>query len=289
MFKSFHPKARGFRARWAALIVTAGLASSAFAQPMGAAGPLATANAGAGRAPAMAGSGPDVSAGEGAPAKRAIETWLDNKARVDEVRRTPVPGLFEVRVGTEFVYVDGTGQYALIEGDLVDMRARRNLTRERSDEVLSINFEDLPLNLALKQVHGNGSRVIAVFEDPNCGYCRTLRSDLNKLDNATIYTFAIPILAADSEIKARKALCAPDKVKAWNDLMLTGKAPDNPGTCSTKQMEQLVSLGQKLGVSVTPTLFFPNGRRVRGYVPAPELERMLGAFAKTASATPSAR
>ena len=269
-----------------AVTLAAGLAVAAVpaaAQPMGAPGPLATANAGGGAAKGPGGVGPDISADEGAPAKRAIETWLDNKARVDEVRRTPVPGLLEVRVGTEFVYVDSSGQYALIEGDLIDMRGRRNLTRERSDEVMSINFDELPLNLALKQVHGNGSRVVAVFEDPNCGYCRNLRTDLNKLENATIYTFAIPILAADSESKARKALCAPDKIKAWNDLMLSGKTPDNPGNCSGAQMDKLISLGQKLGVSVTPTMFFPNGRRVRGYVPPAELDRMLAAYAKTAA------
>ncbi len=210
-----------------------------------------------------------------ATVRTAIESWLDNKTRVDEVRATPVPGLYEVRVGLEFVYVDATGQYALIEGDLVDIKGKRNLTRERTDDLLTIDFnKDLPFDLAIKQVSGNGKRVIAVFEDPNCGYCRNLRADLNRLKDATIYTFAIPILAADSELKARKALCAPDKAAAWNELMLSGKVPNNPGTCNAP-MDKLIALGNKLNVTVTPTVFFPNGRRIRGYVPPRDFEKLL--------------
>ncbi|MFT3802161.1 MAG: DsbC family protein [Burkholderiaceae bacterium] len=232
-------------------------------------------------APAKPGAAASGSAGAGAadPAiatvRAAVEAWLDNKTRVDEVRATPVPGLYEVRVGLEFVYVDATGQYALIEGDLVDIKGKRNLTRERTDDLLAIDFnKDLPFDLAIKQVSGNGKRVIAVFEDPNCGYCRNLRGDLNRLKDATIYTFAIPILAADSELKARKALCAPDKAAAWNELMLSGKVPDNPGTCNAP-MDKLIALGNKLNVTVTPTVFFPNGRRIRGYVPPREFEKLL--------------
>ncbi len=141
--------------------------------------------------------------------------------------------MWEVRIGNDLIYVDEKGQYAFVEGSLVDLRSNRNLTRERVDELLTIDFKDLPLNLAIKQVIGNGKRVVAVFEDPNCGYCKKMRMDLVALKDVTIYTFPIPILAADSEVKSRKALCADDKVRAWNDMMISGKVPSNPGTCDT--------------------------------------------------------
>jgi thiol:disulfide interchange protein DsbC len=224
--------------------------------------------------PAAASNG--GSADPGAQIKQTVEAWLKNRYKVDEVRKTPLPGIFEVRIGTELIYVDEKGQYAFIEGSLVDIRSERNLTRERIDELLTINFKDLPLNMALKQVTGNGKRVVAVFEDPNCGYCRTMRRDLLKMDNLTVYTFVLPILAADSDLKSRKALCAPDKVKAWNDLMLTGRVPDNPGTCDTP-LGRIKDLSAKLGITATPTVFFTNGKRLRGYVPLPELEKMLAA------------
>lgn len=211
--------------------------------------------------------------------KTAVETWLDGRYKVEEVRKTPMAGIYEVRIGTDFIYVDEKAQYGFVEGNLIDLKSNRNITRERTDEVLTINFKDLPLNLAMKSVTGNGKRVVAVFEDPNCGYCKTMRRDLLKLENATVYTFVLPILAADSEIKSKKALCAPDKLKAWNDLMLTGKVPENAGTCDTP-LARTKELSQRLGISATPTVFFSNGRRLRGYAPPPEFEKMLEAAAK---------
>jgi thiol:disulfide interchange protein DsbC len=208
--------------------------------------------------------------------RSSVETWLEGRYKIDEIRKTPIPGMWEVRVGTDLIYVDEKAQYAFIEGSLIDIKAGRNLTHERVDELLAINWKDLPLNWAIKQVNGNGKRVLAVFEDPNCGYCRNMRRDLSKLADATIYTFTLPILAADSEIKARKAYCAPDKVKAWNDMMLTGKVPDNPGTCDNP-VAKVRELGNKLNITATPTVFFPTGKRLRGYMPPAEFEKMLEA------------
>ena len=212
--------------------------------------------------------------------RTTVEAWLSGRYKVEDIRKTPLSGMYEVRIGTDFIYVDEQAHYAFVEGNLVDLKANRNLTRERTDEVLTISFKELPLNLAIKQVTGNGKRVMAVFEDPNCGYCKNMRRDLVKLDNATIYTFVLPILAADSDIKARKALCAPDKSKAWNDLMLSGKIPENAGSCDTP-VAKVLDLGRKLGISATPTLFFANGKRLRGYAPPAEFERMLDENSKS--------
>ena len=206
--------------------------------------------------------------------RTAIEGWLKGRYKVDDVRRTPMPGVWEVRLGTDLIYVDEKGQYGFVDGAMIELKTGRNLTRERTDELLSINFKDLPLNLALKQVIGTGKRVVAVFEDANCGYCRTMRKDLLALKDVTIYTFPVAILAPDSEVKARKALCAADKVAAWNDLMVGGKVPGNGGTCETV-LAKIKELSQKLTVSATPTVFFANGKRLQGYVPAERFEKML--------------
>ena len=139
---------------------------------------------------------------------------------------------------------------------------------------MSINFKDLPLNIAIKQVHGNGKQVFAIFEDANCGYCKKMRRDLANLKDVTIYTFVVAFLSPDSETKGKKALCADDKSMAWNDMMLSGKVPDNPGTCDNP-LSKLRELAQKLGVNATPTVFFSNGRRLQGYVPAEQFQKML--------------
>lgn len=249
-------------------IVTRALLSGLWALSLG----LALAIAG----PAAAQQAADPAA----TVRAAVDGWLKGRYKVDEVRKTPIAGIWEVRIGNDLLYVDEKGQHAFIEGNLVDLRSNRNLTRERTDELLTIDFKELPLNLALKQVNGNGKRVFAVFEDANCGYCKRMRQDLATLKDVTIYTFVVAFLSPDSETKAKKALCAEDKARAWNDLLLTGKVPGNAGTCETP-LAKVRDLAQKLGVSATPTTFFSNGRRLQGYVPAAQFEKMLAENSKS--------
>ena len=206
--------------------------------------------------------------------KAAVETWLAGKYKVEEIRRSPMPSIMEVRIGTDMIYVDEKGQFAFVEGNMIDMKTGRNLTKERQDELLAIKWSDLQLGLAIKQVNGNGSRKVAVFEDPNCGYCKQMRRDLIKLDNATIYTYVYPVLSADSDGKSKKVMCASDKLAAWNDLMLSNKVPANNGSCDSV-LGKIKEMGGKMGVTVTPTLFFANGKRLQGYVPPAQFEKML--------------
>jgi len=214
-------------------------------------------------------------AGDPTPAIRAaVETWLQGRYKVDGVRRTPVAGLWEVQIGTDLIYVDDKAQHALVEGQLVELRTNRNLTQERIEALSAVDFKDLPLNIAIRQVIGKGTRKVAVFEDANCGHCRNLRRELLNLTDVTIYTYTVPILASDSEVKARQAWCASDKVKAWNELMLNGKVPDNKGTCDNP-VAKVSELARKLRVTATPTMIFANGKRQTGGVPAPRLKQLI--------------
>ena len=206
-----------------------------------------------------------------ASVKKAVEGKLGGA--VTSVTKTPYLGLYEVFVDGQIVYTDEKVS-ALLLGALIDGKTMKNVTDGRMQKLTAIKFADLPLALAVKQVRGDGKRVLATFEDPNCGYCKKMRMDLVAMKDITIYTFPIPILAADSEVKSRKALCADDKVKAWNDMMISGKVPSNPGTCDNA-LGKLRELAQKLGVSATPTAFFQNGKRLQGYVPGPQFDKML--------------
>ncbi|MEZ5651492.1 MAG: DsbC family protein [Burkholderiaceae bacterium] len=198
--------------------------------------------------------------------KDRIRAWTGGRFLAESVNATPMSNLLEIRIRNDLYYVDREGRYILIDGELVDMNTNRNFTRERMEEVLAIDFSVLPIDKAIKMVNGAGERTVALFEDPNCTYCKRLRADLMRIDNLTVYTFAYPILAADSDVKSRKVLCADDPSTAWNDLMLTGVAPSNDGSCKTP-IAEIKALGEGLGVSATPTLFFPSGKRLQGYVP----------------------
>jgi len=203
--------------------------------------------------------------------KKLIAPKLGDKAKVESVTKTPYAGLFEVRTGSDIIYTDENAKYLFV-GNVLYATTYQNFTKERVDEINKIKFSDLPLDSAVKSVKGNGKRVIAVFEDPNCGYCKRFRQNLQELDNITIYTFMYNILSEDSTVKSRNIWCSANRAKAWDDWMLSGKVPAAaPEKCTTPN-EKVLALGQKLKISGTPTIFFVDGSRIPGAVDAKSLE-----------------
>ncbi|CAM5782038.1 DsbC family protein [Castellaniella caeni] len=190
--------------------------------------------------------------------------------RVDAVRVTPMGGLYEVQVGMDLLYTDAKVDYVL-QGSLIDAKARRDLTAEHLEVLQRVAFDSLPLDQAIRQVKGTGARKVAVFEDPNCGYCKQLHKTLEGIDNTTVYTFLFPILAADSSTKARDIWCAANPAQAWKDWMLKGELPPK-AECATP-LEKNLELGRKLNVQGTPALFFADGSRVSGALPLDALKK----------------
>lgn len=201
-----------------------------------------------------------------------LEQLFGPGAKAESVRKAGVLNLYEVQIGGELLYTDEKVNY-LLTGNIIDVKARRDLTEERKTRLAQIKFSDLPLDLAVKQVKGNGKRVLATFEDPNCSYCRKLAKELQGVNDVTIYTFLYPILSPDSTEKAKNLWCAPDRAKAWNELMIEGKAPAS-ASCD-HPTEKVVALGRKFSIRGTPTLFFADGTRTPGYMPVAMLEKAL--------------
>ncbi len=199
---------------------------------------------------------------------------LPQLQRVDEISKTPVPGLYEIRVnGTDIFYTDAEANY-LIQGNLIDLRQRRNLTEERVDKLTAVSFDSLPLKDAFTVVRGNGKRKVAVFADPNCGYCKRFERDLEKVSNITVYTFLYPILSADSAEKSKNIWCAKDKGKAWQDWMYRDQPP-TAASCDASALTRNLELGRKHRITGTPTLIFADGSRVPGAINAQQIEKHL--------------
>ena len=194
--------------------------------------------------------------------------------RVDEITKAPVPGLYEVRVGSELYYTDAEGNFLIVQGQILDTRQRRNLTQERVEKLTAIDFATLPFKDSFTMVRGNGKRKVAVFEDPNCGYCKRFERDLQKVDNVTIYMFLYPILSQDSTDKSRNIWCAKDKTKAWNDWMVRDQTPAS-ATCDTAALARNLEFGKKHKITGTPTLIFADGSRVPGAIGAAQVEKFL--------------
>ena len=193
---------------------------------------------------------------------------------IDEVSKTPMNGLYEVRVnGSDILYTDAEGNF-LLQGHLIDTRARANLTEQRIEKLSAIDFDALPLKDAFAQVRGNGKRKMAVFEDPNCGYCKRFEADLQKVNDVTVHTFLIPILSPDSVEKSKNIWCAKDKTKAWLDLMVRD-LPVPKASCDTSAIERNLALSRKYKITGTPTIFFADGSRIPGAIGAQQIEKML--------------
>lgn len=206
--------------------------------------------------------------------RKNLPERLPSLPAIDEVQKTPMPGLFEVRVnGTEIFYTDSTGSF-LIQGSLIDAKAKRNLTEERTEKLNRVAFDSLPVKDAVTIVRGNGKRKLAVFEDPNCGYCKRFERDLQQVNDVTIHLFLLPILSADSAEKSKNVWCAADKAKAWTDMMVAGKTLP-AATCDTSAITRNLEFGRKYRITGTPTLIFADGSRIPGALSAQQVEQNL--------------
>ena len=206
--------------------------------------------------------------------RKNIAERLPDFPKIDEISKSPIPGLYELRVGTDILYSDEQGNH-LIEGSIIDTRTRANLTKAREDKLNAIDFASLPLKDAIVWKQGSGARKIAVFADPNCGYCKKFERELQQVKDVTVYTFLIPILGGDSPEKSTNLWCSKDRTRAWLDWMLEGKAPPRSmGQCETPVARNL-ALARKHKINGTPAIIFEDGSRVPGALGAEQLEKQL--------------
>ena len=207
--------------------------------------------------------------------RKNIAERLPDFPKIDEVSKTPIPGIYELRIGTDVFYTDEQGNH-LIEGQLIDTRTRNNLTEARVAKLTAIDFASLPLKDAIVWKQGSGARKLVVFADPNCGYCKKFEKDMQEVKDVTIYTFLYPILGGDSPEKSRNIWCAKDSTKAWRDWMLDGTAPPRSmGQCDTAALTRNAAMGKKYRVNGTPALVFEDGKRVPGAMSVEQVEKQL--------------
>lgn len=210
-----------------------------------------------------------------AAVKKAVETKFPG-IQLHSLKKTQYDGLYEVVAeGNQIVYTDKNASYLMV-GSLIDSKTQRNVTEERMRDLMRVKFDSLPLDLAIKQVRGNGSRKLAVFSDPDCPYCKRLDAELEKITDVTVYTFLYPIASLHPQAvdRAKAVWCATDRNKAWDDLVKKGITPTSGIQCDNP-IAKLNELGGKLKVTGTPTLIFADGMRVPGMAPAEQLEKML--------------
>ena len=231
-------------------------------------------------APAAAASAGGAAAGGPATIVANLAERLPGFPKIDEVSATPIAGLYEVRVGSDVLYVDARADH-VVQGQIIDTRTRENLTEARLERLSAVDFAELPLADAFLVKQGAGTRKLVVFGDPNCGFCKRLERELADIDDVSVYNFLYPILGPDSRSKSRDVWCAADPGKVWRDWMIDGVVPPVVhGQCDTGAIERTIALGQRLRVQGTPALIFEDGTRKPGALPRAQIEQLLATAAR---------
>jgi thiol:disulfide interchange protein DsbC len=204
--------------------------------------------------------------------------------KIDEISRAPIAGLWEVRYdGTELLYSDEKGELIIIHGAIIDTKTRTDLTEQRIEKLLALTWDKLPLKDAMVFKQGSGKRKMAVFADPNCGYCKRFERDIAGIKDVTIHVFLLPILGPDSTVKSRDIWCAKDPAKAWRDWMLDGELPARAmAACDTKALDRNTAFSRSNRINATPAVVFEDGTRKPGALPLAMVERLLTAAAAPA-------
>lgn len=223
-------------------------------------------------ASALAAPTPSAMADEAA-VRAALAPLLQGR-QIERIAPAPVPGLLEVLVGGQLYYATGDGRFVL-RGPLIDVAKGVNLTESRLEQINAIAWDTLPLQLAIKRVKGSGRRHIAIFEDPDCPYCRILEKTLADMDNLTIHVLLFPIdqLHPEAAAKSRAIWCSRDRAKAWEEAMRTGTAAGD-GSCDNP-IAAIAAFAERHRISGTPTMVLHDGRRLVGALPRAELEKQL--------------
>jgi thiol:disulfide interchange protein DsbC len=206
--------------------------------------------------------------------RKNISERIPDFPKIDEITKTGIPGLYELRVGTDILYTDEQGNY-VIEGQMIETKTRANLTEQRVAKLTAIDFKTLPLKDAMVWKQGTGERKLVVFADPNCGYCKKFERDLQSVKDVTVYTFLYPILGPDSSEKSKQIWCSKDNIKVWRDWMIKGTPIVESPTCDTSALARNVALGRKHRINGTPGLVYEDGKVQPGAVGAEAVERQL--------------
>lgn len=207
--------------------------------------------------------------------RKTLSEQMPQLPKIDEVSKTPFPGVYEVRMGADILYSDETGAH-LIEGSMMETKTKTNLTQARIDKLTMVDVASLPTKDAIVFKQGTGLRKLAVFTDPNCGYCKRIERDLATLKDVTIYTYLMPILGPDSNAKSRDIWCAKDNAKTWRAWMIDGNTPAKQGDkCDTTALARNLDLGRKYKIQATPAVVFEDGTRAPGALPLERIEARM--------------
>jgi thiol:disulfide interchange protein DsbC len=196
--------------------------------------------------------------------------------KLEDVRMSPVNGVYEITRGAEVSYVSADGRYAIL-GDLIDVDADANLSENRRRAIRNRILETVPESEMLVFTPKDPKYTVTIFTDIDCGYCRRLHSQIaeyNRLGIRVRYLF-FPRSGPNTESwhKAEAVWCSVNR----NDALTRAKNGEDikAPKCPTEIIKRDFELGQRLAVDGTPAIFLSSGEMLPGYAPPGQLVRYL--------------
>ena len=193
-----------------------------------------------------------------------------------DVRESPLPGIYEVTLGAQVVYVSADRKY-LLKGDIIDLATNESLTEARRDELRRTQLASLDETSMISFGPDDAAHTITVFTDIDCTYCRKLHQEVGQFNEQSIrvnYLF-YPRHGPGSEswAKAEAVWCSADQQSA----MTRAKRGEQIKVeeCGATPVAAHYELGNRVGVRGTPAILLDNGQLISGYVPANELATFL--------------
>jgi thiol:disulfide interchange protein DsbC len=220
---------------------------------------------------------PASSADQPADPRAALLKLLPAGAKLEDLRPSPIPGIYEYSQGADISYLTADGKY-FIDGSVYDMSTRQNLTEERRTKARVALINAVPESDMLIFSPKNPLYTITVFTDIDCPYCRKLHSEIGELNRLGVrvrYMF-YPRTGpnTDSWRKAEAVWCAPDRNAALTRAKAGGSV-DTSKSCGPNPVAREYALGQSVGVQGTPAIVTESGEYINGYMPPQELVKEL--------------
>ncbi|MFP4209378.1 MAG: DsbC family protein [Wenzhouxiangella sp.] len=217
-------------------------------------------------------------AADPAAIEQRLATLVPDLSEVS-IAETPLPGIMEVRVGSEILYMSDDGRY-LMQGRVIDLETQTDLTDAAMAGVRKAQISELDQDDFVTFGNGSADHEVLVFTDPDCGFCQRLHEKMDEYHDAgiRIHYLAFPRAGEGSQTynKMVSVWCADDRQAAM-DIAKTGGTP-RAATCDNPVLEQY-RLGQSLGVTGTPSLMTFDGDIIPGYVPPEQLRERLDTLA----------
>lgn len=200
---------------------------------------------------------------------------------VTSISKASVGNMYEVIMGKNIAYVDTAADQFLF-GHIFDMKTQQDVSQAKLDELSKVEWEKLPLKNAIKVVRGKGTRVFAVFSDPDCPYCKQLEKNLNELDDYTMYVFLNPLeeIHPQARSHSNSIWCSKNPAVVWHEFMANGTSLPTVKTGCAAPVSENIALGQSIGVQGTPILFRKDGKSLPGAAPSASIENFIGGETK---------